>query len=585
MKTKSLLFALMLIGPAAFAKASLTIDAHLQGDIYVKHHAIGKGGFDCKGGAGPTYINETSNYKYDEKKTFVSSENYGFGLQSQRPIGPMYVLQADVNINVTNEMSKISIDLSEASTKHREDGWSSGCENNHWNQYLQSSGYKGTVDFEYKVPKDVWAVKVIESPTNDVFKAEHLKSLSGALLDPNGRGERILWVQPEQTIKRSFPIDAEKNKQRGKVHYDVSFEPFGDSLSIEQVAMALNELISEADLNFVSKAKIDDMRVMLKRSFSLIRSRKNFREALKSYSTSKLDNLASKLFSIAMSEKIVIDTEVTMLLKSVSAVLSYEIAATLTDELASYCDVRTVNLPYSSKVLEVKGAHYAVFMMERLIRRLEGNSLGAYKTFFDYVASLEGERMTYAQASNNESVRKKLESAFQTVRIVARPERRPYADAYQDLVNFARVFRSIGTGAESTDAIAKNMSSLADLEDAFIRDMFVHVRQYGSTHTEPISVQNLRAQISEMQRLQAEITYQLRNHTRFLSLTGESGVDSLNAMLTRFLEHNLNILQNTIENKKFKFDFESIRAAYVDVQKIKSDNETIRKCIFNGDKK
>lgn len=564
----------------AMAQTTVKVEPHATAQIFVNHHGIHKGGLKCGGGPGPTYRNDTREYRNDEAIEFSTTEVKNFEILTERShIGSMYTIRAETEITQTKEISSIKLTLSEpAMPKSRGDGWTSGCENNHWTQIFQSGGYSGTVTFSYTPPPNVWAIEVSETEPNEIFKNADLKVLDNSLLDPQINGRRIVWVKPGVPIQRVFHIDNNKNKLRPKTSYTITFRPVGQDLDEAGATAAIANVSALLDN---SKKR----NTLFEYAFSLLQSQKSLKTAIKSYSTKELDSLSTRLFEVAMSEKINGSNSEAITLKSMAAILSFEIAKDLTDELASYCEMQTVNLPYSKQVVQIPGSRYAIYLMERLIGYLDSSAIQVYESFIKNISDLETKKVTYDKASNDEQIRRQLEEAFKYVRIVARPEHRPFSRAIQNLADFATVFRSVGTGEAATDTIAKNMSLLADKEDVFVNDMFAHVRQYGSGHDELINAANLRQELSELKALKENLVYNLRQHTRFLSIEGNSALDSLNGMLARFKAHNLNIIDHTLEKPKFPFDFENLRAAYVDVHDVKNKNNLIEKCLQIGDEK
>ena len=488
-----------------------------------------------------------------------------------------YWAKATGNMIEKNNMTTFTITLEDFVKNFHQDQIES-CSHNHIYHTYQSGKVNAKFIISYKVPKNVWGVKIHEGNNNNVFTFDS-ESDQNILQGHNKTAkERWVWAEPGSEIKKIFTIKDFAQGTRVNSSYTISFEPLNKPLnSKNDVVKALNYIKAQSK-TLTNKLKENEFQNFLIIGFSLLKEKDLLKMALDSYSTTELFMLSENLYKLAnekiKNDDIVLEAHV----KTMAAVLSNEIGNIFIESMEPYCSVREVKLPYTSETINVLGIRYADFLMRRVIGQVESFSFEAHMSFLKKLKELQSQGYTYRNVLKNDELRIQMQKASRTLRKRAKLNERPFANAIIDLRQVYTVFKSFGTGAEHGNAILEQLTHLSELENSFTSQLLDHILNYSLDNNKNISIDHLVNMLDEISFKQAEVASRMTSHMRFLSIDGAAGKNSLVDLLTRVKTHQLNIIQNPSKLETF----ENVREKYLDKNRTDKNVETFYACIYEG---
>lgn len=615
---KLLMTSILALGPSiALASGQVNLEIDAKAKIHINHYGISGGG-KCGGGFDAQYVLGENDYSNSGKISTTSNQSIKIPVQTGY-FGNSYkgVFNDDLNlyqihINGRSVNKGSATTVSASITEYQDDDlegrrdWRGGCTNNHYIETLKNASYSGKATLSYSVPAGVWAVEIQESPYNTVFKAENASNkagIDGALYETKLIGKRIVWVTPGSTLSKSFRIGSTANKKSSGGSYSITFKTLGSRLTagemnnawIDEFIEGLGRTMDKQKMAAMSK---DDMMSTLVKGYSILQSRKQFEESLKSLSTQSLFTITRKLHQIAMGQIYAPDAESKISIRTLAALVSYEVASLLIEDFAPYCELTEHDLPYLGQKAMISDLQWGVYLMSRMIGRLEtGNPelgiFGAYEEFLNHIKSLEAKGLSYNSIYDPqlmkdnglfEDMDMRLKKSFEVVRASSHPQSRPIARSYQDLMDFYSVYETIGTNDSNTAKVLGAMKDLAILEDEFVKNLMKSVRHFSRDNAAPVDLSFIHSTIIKMKDELDTALNLMRNNMRLLSITEGSGDDSLIEILTELRVHSLNIVMNQYQDFKAPsgFDFEVIRSAYVDQDRASKNVKTVMQCLGEG---
>lgn len=615
---KLFLSSLLALGPSiALANGQVKLNIDAKATIHTNHYGIAKGG-KCGGGFNGQYALGDRSYENSGKIHTTTSNSVkvpvqtGYFKNSYKGVFAddltLYQVSLKGSSRTKGDSTKVTASLVEFQDEDLEGrrDWSGGCDNNHYIETLKNASYSGKATLSYTVPAGVWAVEIQESPYNTVFKAENASNkagIDGALYETRLIGKRIVWVTPGSTLSKDFRIGSTANKKSAGGSYSITFKTLGSRLTAGEMNNAWVEEFIEGLERTMDKQKMaamskDDLMSTLVKGYSILQSRKQFEESLKSLSTQSLFTITRKLHQIAMGQIFAPDAESKISIRTLAALVSYEVASLLIEDFAPFCELTEHDLPYLGQTAMISDLQWGVYLMSRMIGRLEtGNPdlgiFGAYEGFLNHIKSLEAKGLAYNSIYDPQVMRAnglfedmdvRLKKSFEVVRASSHPQSRPIARSYQDLVDFYSVYETIGTNDNNTARVLGAMKDLAVLEDEFVKNLMKSVRHFSRDNAAPVDLSYIHSTIIEMKDELDTAIRLMRNNMRLLSITEGSGDDSLVEILTELRVHSLNIVMHQYQDFKTPsgFDFEVIRSAYVDQDRASKNVKTVMQCLGEG---
>ena len=589
MRSSIFLTTLMVLGCQTAAETSITADIDLIGDIAVYHYSDRRGGLYCKGGKGTVYKDDVLTYAAPLRLATKDRASVRAMLHVEPQTSPR--LEVGINASIKSEpnFTHYQINVTEASIKEGKHDWPSGCENNHWSEVTQSAGYKGVVRLRYEVPQGVWAIVIGNGVPNSVFLKSAERPMTGILMHAPGDDYEIVWVKPGTVIERSFELNADANALRPSSSYEFGIVELGRVLD----AGAAKSLLTSNDLtnalqNLVGgktlSSQLGDAQYFMERGLSLLRSRDATLVALRALPMAKLRWLSDILFTLANATLDIKRPDIEMSVKATAALLSYEVASLTVEEMAPYCEMRNVKMPILDVRVPVLGARYAQFLLEGLRAHLNPNIFAAHSKFLEQIKSASTRYSTYGQVARDHDLYRSVAQAFKVLRAGSLLYRRPFRQAHQDLTEYYQIFGGIDSAANRSGELLKKLSMLVQGEDAYRGELTVHLNQYRTDNTRIIDVSGLETRLGEMKALMIDVSEGLGRQGRFLSVDGESDVEvhTLLELLVGLRMKNFGIMASAYENVPFTFEFENVRAAYVNQERLMRNQKIINSCVSEG---
>lgn len=575
------------------AKAQgISVKISAEAKIKVYHYGKKSGGIKCGNGDNGVYHNFERNYSNSSEHLFKKDESVATGVRTGM-IGEspnLLTIRAKAKIDKDDESETYKLTISEEQISDFGHSWTASCDDNHYSENLKNASYKVNAEFSYVVPDDVWAIDIEESDYDNLFTIKKTLNgdgrLDGMLFETTNQGLRRIWVQPGSTIKKIFVghnFKAVTANPNDSAHtYWIRFKPVGKKMEVADMDLDwLNTFVKSVSSITSGAIEEDSIGAVVNNGASVLRSRAAFREALQSLPTNQLRNMSEALFQIATKAHYLNNPQLENSIRIIAAFTSYELASVLIEELAPYCEMQTVELPYTlpnGETKSVLGLHYATFLMDRLQRRIQGPLVSFHRSFLDKLKEVSERHDSYGSIFNESGLKFKLRDSYNVMRRVAQPQSRPYAQAVQDLDDFYKVFRSVGTGEANTDNVIQRMRELSDLENAYIHNLFAHIAKYSPGNNEPIDLVPLYNQLDRIQAQTDLVVKVTTENMRFLSLGDEDGFDSFAQLLSQLESHNIAIINKPYKVHEFEFNFEEVRKAFNDAERTLKNIETVNRC-------
>lgn len=586
------------------AKTAIEIDLTANSKIHIYHWGVKSGGIRCGNGSNGDYYNAANEYSASRSESISDSKKsghlsvgaYGYTkgwAKEAEHYGVDYLTSIKTDPSGEQELKVV---IEQTQTKIHPYSYTIRCDDNHQQHTLQNAGLTGSIKFNYEVPKGVWAVLITESPHNSIFDVggrenESQKPLQdGMLLQQLPMGNRLVWVKPGTSISQEFKISTSYNISNGKLpeasnSFVIKFTPMGDLMATEQkfdsnwLLQFVKEVRIIAGTSRGSSVPIAELKQFVEDGFTILRNIEKFREEMKGFSTQKLNDINKNLFKIVISDHSGLPSGQEQTVKTLSALVSYELASLFIEEMASYCHTREVYAPGLDKTIKVQGLRYALFLMDRMQDHLTIGIEDIHGTFLKDLQKLQDRGMKYSDIFKEKGLAEKLRVSFRIVRKLAQPQKRPFAEALQSLSDFYSSFKSVGSDTNSTATVINVLRELTEQEYAFVETLFNKVRDFNPDNHSQINIDNLKRQLAALVESKDKTVSLMRNNMRFLSFEQTSGESSLGAMLTRLRVHNLNVVKHSYKNVEFPFEFENIRSAYVDQGRVDKNVTTVNMCI------
>ena len=579
---------LILITGPAYATISVQADLNLSGYINVEHHAAVRGG--ACGGGNKSYDGPSNTYtaplRFDTKTSQVND-----AFIRSKPIRPVYRVETRTDLSPANENQRLTFTIKEDFVKNSSIIYKAkkkSCETNYWTETANSAGYFGKIKVKYEVPEGVWVVWVTEGPTNDVFTSTGIGEFGNTLLSSRNGRTQTLWVKPGSTIEKTIEVNASANQQRGPVTYQIQIEEQSWAMKADVIRglitsgslpKYIDQVLNESSDPKLAVKAIETFNVL---SASLLRSRTELAEALRTLPLTQMKALSEQLHALANVVLKVTRPDLEMTLKTAAALLSYEVASLFTEELAPFCQEKEVTLPHTQVAAKVSGKRYANYLLVRMSARLDPKILDTHQTFLDQLVDLRTRGFTYARAASDESVRARLTQSFKLLNTVTANQ--PFTQAREDLVELYQAFPSLAADQTSRTDLLGKLQDLAKGEASYGTALRRQKRLYTEDNTSPIETAELEKGLAAMRPLLSEVKALISQQMTFLAVDRDADTKSLSALMMHLQTHNLNIVANTYADVPFNFEFERVRAAYVDPARTARNVETINACVYEGAK-
>lgn len=568
-----------------------------KSDVKVYHYGKKSGGIKCGNGDNGTYRNGTVTLDASDDAVLGSGQSLTVGARTANygwtPV--LFSIKAASSVEGDADEKIIKLSVEESQEKEFANSWQSGCDDNHYFETLKNASYKVDAEITYTVPEGVWVLDIEESDyEGSLFTIKKTEGgdghLQNVVFKTKNSGARRVWVKPGSIIKKVFKghnsSGVTPNPKKNRHEYWVKFKPVGKLLSVKEMNYSwINKFVE--DLLKFSKAtdvNFDTVNSFITKGASVLRSKETLREALKSLPTNQLMIFANQLFNISVNPQGFKDPELENSLRLIAALTSYEVSNVFVEELSSYCEMKEVNLPYTmpnGETKKVLGLHYATFLMDRMKGRINGPLINAYRSFVQTLEDVAKKHPTYASIFSEKELKYKLRDSYNVLRETAKPQKRPFAQALQDLMDFYKIFRSVGTGEENTDYVIEQMRILADMENRLLVELFAHIDRYTPGNNEVVDFSALNKALDDIEIQAGRAVDAAKSSMRFLSLTEENGFDGFSSMLTSIENKNIAIIAKPYKVHEFEFNFEEVRKAFVENDRVERNLSAIQRCQKN----
>lgn len=572
--TTSILTTLVL--QASVSNADVKIEADLQGSLQVKSQEerhfrhTGSCYWEKKGpqlsdrGAQEAVLHGGSQSGGLGTMLWASAISHPFGREVRR-----------LTLNTSQEGSKIILSLNDDYGFRDEQIGQTECGHTDGITRADQASIQGTIKIHYTVPEGVWAIK-IDRTGEGIFQRANQRPVTG-ILNP-GYDEAVakheyLWTEPGTVITQEIVIPKSIPGSTNPGRLTLIFEEIGEKVSdTGALTTELNELWEQ--MKDISALKNSSYPKLLKSMATLSRSPEALELVVKGMSTKGIMLFSRDLFDYA--QAVNKDPQLGLPLKAMAAIAAYELSSQLLKEMSPYCDQVDVLLPISGKTVQTVGLRAAGFWLQRSLARVANYGWEHYEALLRELAIMESSGATYDQIMKNEPLRMKVNKASNVLIRSLDPSASPFRRSTKEVERTLQQFGSIGTDQQKTNALLERMKELGELEAKFVRQFFTTLRNFKHGNHSPISVGSLVKDLRKLQEGQKEISDQMTNNLRLLSVSEVPTSESAFAVMTDALSHQIGIFEKDVEGVPY---FPAIRAAYVRKNERRALIDKIAKCV------
>jgi hypothetical protein len=454
------------------------------------------------------------------------------------------------------------------------------CSHTDWVAKANKDLLNGKIRVGYVMPPNTWAVRVKRTKAVGVFgrqltnaKSSALASMMGLLnleKDPRVVNEEfVAWAEPGSKIYQEFAFD--NLNEGGEVNgtYSVKFTPIAEIGSGDTSQTLLKSLVEKTELALRADPKsfvgFVDLAVGLLANPTKLKAMTSDSKTTAVY---KLTNSLSQIANQPLDAKGFWDV------RAAASILAFEISLSLLDDFSPYCDVQAVNLPFSG-TMNVSGMRLAYMYLSRAQSRLENYRFSQYSAYLDQLVSYQQANLTYAKVRTDAKRLRDMKKAYELLQNSV-GEITPFAAALSEIKYVLSKFKSVGAGESTTENLVKDLSALAGVEDAFIRDFILRLRDFKASNTSVVQADDLRDRLNAIVESQQRVVEMLDNNVRFLSIDGDTDQSSFTGMIQTLISNNIAVFEKPLQWSTL----ERIRSVYKKADRVEATVTQAKKCLL-----
>jgi hypothetical protein len=542
---------------------------------------------------GPFYPEVSLNSEFDHDQTFENKIgldiNTGSTIENKKNKYFRIIRKVigDIKINNPNINSdEININLNEEIPYDQSGGLDSisgktSCKFKRWNMAYSSPTIEGEIEVIYKVPNDVWILRVNRSVTEGLFQLTNIESIDhrgfknslNPFMDDSLPNEDVyVWVTPGSVISQKYIFtDSKKNTQL----------PFNGSLNIKIYKYISNNSVFGEDeaFDFI----LNDLKNM-----SLLVS--NEKEAI-DFSLKLANIFNNKDILIHLINKLsIFDLEVLFGWLSVlrdyprldnyqghvriaATILAFELSKTYLNNFGPFCKKASVIFPYKDQKINVSWLSLTNYYVLKSMDRIENYNVDSIAEFINILSKFEQDGYTYSDIRNNPIKFDKVQKAFEILKLAVDFRQ---SKMKLSLVEMETVFQNEESPAskiESSHLLLKSLRDLSVVEMGVIQSLVDKMRDFQSDNQNKVEVDSLKESLGGFRYKISEFI-DLMDSNSMLYTTSASGLKKMHELII-----DLSINNILVFNKKMENDFEFFRKAFFDQEYMNRTENLVFECM------
>lgn len=433
---------------------------------------------------------------------------------------------------------------------------------------VQNPNISGEIIVRYKVPQNIWLIKVQQKNLKDIFSLNNIENTENSINSAYElkKNEKFIWVEPGTIISQKIKIPAQSKLSGELGEAQIIFESvFSNKYNV------LNK-VKNSQLGYKDTIYDD---VFIESVASYINEPKLLANYLNSHSINTNISLSDKFFKMANMN--IGHDDQAYLKKTLSAMLAFEIAKSVLTDIESYCDEIEIINPILGEKIKVKGIFAAYFWLNRALSRVEAFDLLSIKSFLSKLQKFSNENKTYYEVMANDELRLQLKTSYELLINTINSDTTPFAAALFDLKLVLDHFGSFTKVNTSQDELFQAMNSLADKENEFWVAFENDMRAFNKAGHNVINVQSSYLKLTDMLELNSTVLSLLKNKTHLLDIENNSDTKSFMNKIVSLLAHPVNLFD---EDKDIGVDyFDKITAPYKKINGINLLTQKIQSCV------
>ncbi len=467
------------------------------------------------------------------------------------------------------------------------------CDEKKYHGHAKGHSISGQIDLRYQMPVNTWLVAITPMKMN-LVGAKMAQTIVGGLQPTVISVDQkfYVWAEPGATIQIHFELSGLETGDFG--HAQFLFQPVGKVVGGSAAGLEAFKTLSEmkrgSQHNIYSDLTVQD--VFLEVAGSLLRSPEAFKDTIDVIGTDRFSEFASQIFEIANAE--ISDKDgrpdrelpneqlppvvpKSRVVKSIAAVLSYQMALQLLTDLQGFCKDVQIDLPFQADHVTKKGFALGYYWLHRSEVRLTAYNYSALTEVLAQTIRYENDKLTYAAVARDSHAFAQLKTGYDRLMNYGNLGSDPYIDFSRDIERTIEQFGSLGSEAQATAQVDADLKMLSQRHLALMSKIIKNLRSFKTDNMTPVLETPFMAELNDILKEKQRIVGVVQSQVKFLSVGNNS--DSGNgfmAVITSLLLNEVGIFEKKLPVPYF----EPIREDYKKFHNIDNLQSLYQQCIF-----
>ncbi len=256
--------------------------------------------------------------------------------------------------------------------------------------------------------------------------------------------------------------------------------------------------------------------------------------------------LNTKLFELA--NAFLPKTKYARDVKAMSAVVSYELAMALLDNLKGFCATKSVYLPLTDQTVQRQGFLVAYFWISQSIQQVQSLNFPEVEEFLNGLTRWENDGLKYSDIANDKVAFARMVDAFKKLRTQSRFAWPVYAPLKATLQKVVSTFGTVGSDANAINEIYRQIDELAktqsDLNQRVQKVSFSFIK----TNPDRISASPILNDLKKFEDQANELSKTMANSLKFYSLNTGGTSANLLGVMTDSLAHQVGLFEKKLQD-------------------------------------
>lgn len=483
-------------------------------------------------------------------KTFLSTKDEVWTSNSTSPFSTE-TRRLILSTKITEDAQQFHVDLllKDQYAHHGTTYKDRGCDWMEGRTYPRQATLEGALRIFYKVPSNVWLLKVERSAFNGLFRNQSLLKVSSAISDEKSNLSNqtfYVWVQPNSEISLDLGFPAEVLGTQDLFHFSYSLQPIsGTPVNFEAFNKTLDHVESIQD----SSLSLNEAKTLLETLMGTISRGEELSKEIAHWDIAKSIELSDRVFKLANGR--INNPELSLSIKAAAALSAYQISVGLLKELSSYCrEIETLS-PYSHGTIKATQLRLSTFWLKHILVLLRSNPFSQYESLLEELKELQNVGLSWQHLGPLKAQKQKLQAAFKLISNYA-----PLATSSIDRIllgaqRFIEAAKGQGISTDFSELVVHRISEQQLMERGFVLQFQDLATLFQDRDPNPIDV---TAQIHALEVLKSgrkSIEDIIKANTRLISVSLPENPEDLFTKMNRLLSYQVGLMTQPIARVPF----------------------------------